>query len=218
MKNRNVVLLDYGIGNVLSVCRALEKVGGEVTLSSQAADIKNADRLILPGVGAFGDCKAALQNQGIIDSILDFVTSERPFFGICVGMQLILNKGLEFGIHDGFGLIDGQVERIAKRNAQSDKDFKIPHIGWSKITPGLACSGGGWYKPLFSDPDHEAWYYFVHSYTAIPQEEKHIAAYVDYQGIRIIAAISKDNIFGTQFHPEKSGADGLALLHRFLHN
>ena len=218
MKNRHVSLLDYGIGNVLSVCRALEKAGGNVTLCQKAEDIQHADRLVLPGVGAFGDCKASLQSQGMIDPILDFVASGRPFFGICVGMQLILREGLEFGTHAGLSLIDGRVEPISSNGAAVDQDFKIPHIGWSKLTPGLASHLDAWYTASLSEEDREKWFYFVHSYSANPVEAENIAAYVDYQGVKITAAIAKENIFGTQFHPEKSGVDGLRLLQRFLEN
>lgn len=217
MKSRNVVLLDYGIGNVLSVARAIEHVDGNVILSNQLSDIKKADRLILPGVGAFGDCKAALEKQGLVEPILDFVKTGRPFFGICVGMQLILSKSLEFGTHFGFDLISGQVERISSSAEDIKQEFKVPHIGWSQLIANGTCDDGRWYKAAFKDV-HEPWYYFVHSYSANPVDQKHIAAYVEYHGMRITAAIAKENIFGTQFHPEKSGADGLALLKNFLDN
>jgi glutamine amidotransferase len=127
-----------------------------------------------------------------------------------------LHEGLEFGTHAGLGLIEGQVKSISAKEGEPDQNFKIPHIGWSKLTPGLASHSDSWYTPPLFGGVREKWFYFVHSFSAVPNEAENIAAHVDYLGEKITAAIAKENIFGTQFHPEKSGVDGLELLSQFL--
>jgi glutamine amidotransferase len=214
MGRENIAVVDYGMGNVLSVCRALEKCGATVNLTLDPDAIARTERLVLPGVGAFADCMAALEQRGLIDPIRTFVATGRPFLGICVGMQILLDIGEEFGEHRGLGLIRGRVVKI--ETASSDGSTrKIPHIGWTPIAPPAA-DDGRWAASMFGETPVQTPFYFVHSFTARPSDPSDVLADADYAGTTVTAAVMRDNITGVQFHPEKSGAAGLAALHRFV--
>ncbi len=215
MSTDRVVVVDYGMGNVLSVCRAFERCGGLPVLSGDAAEIARADRLVLPGVGAFGDCMAALAARGLDGPIMDFVATGRPFLGICVGMQILLDWGEEFGGAAGLGLIPGRVAQILPQET-GGVSRKIPHIGWAGLVPRTEAGAQSWQGTLLSATPPGTPFYFVHSYSAAPTDTSHILAVADYQGFPVTAAVRRDNITGTQFHPEKSGSAGLGLLERFL--
>lgn len=197
-----VVLIDYGAGNLRSAAKALETAGApRVEVSADPARIASASRLVLPGVGAFGACAAALRAvPGLEDALETAVrTHAVPFLGICVGMQLMASEGHEFGVHRGLDWIPGAVGRMAP----ADPALKIPQIGWNEVVPaagGLIVAGHA---------------YFVHSYAFTPDDPAHIAATASYGG-PITAAVQRDNMLGVQFHPEKSQAYGLALLTRWL--
>lgn len=215
MISARVVVVDYGMGNVLSVCRAIERCGGNANLTANAADIAAAERLVLPGVGAFGDCMAALNDRRLVEPVLRFVDTGRPFLGICVGMQILHDFGEEFGGAAGLGLIPGRVAQIA--TAKPDGGLrKIPHIGWTKVTPPPDANTGSWSATLFNATEPGTPLYFVHSFSAVPVNAEHLLAVADYQGFTVAAAVHRDNITGTQFHPEKSGPAGLGLIRRFL--
>lgn len=203
-----VTVVDYGIGNVHSVLKALKHEGAEVTLSAAPDAIANADRLVLPGVGAFGDGMRALAERGQVDAILDYARRGRPLLGICLGMQLLLGRSEEFGSHQGLGLIEGCVRAIEKHPS-----IKVPQIGWNRIFPR---PGASWTGTILESLEPGTMVYFVHSFTAVPDRERDRLADADYGGQRISAAVQRDNVIGCQFHPEKSGSAGLRVIDRFL--
>lgn len=213
--SRSVVVVDYGSGNVLSVCRALEASGASVTLTAEPSAILAAERLVLPGVGAFGDCVSALAARDLPDVIRAFVASERPFLGICVGMQMLLDHSEEFGGAPGLGFIAGKVRQIPTEGPDGISR-KIPHIGWAELLVPAAREPAGWTGSILASTPVSTPCYFVHSFNAQPQDERHILAVARYDGVDITAAVQMDNLFGTQFHPEKSGAAGLRILAQFL--
>jgi imidazole glycerol-phosphate synthase subunit HisH len=207
-----VTVVDYGIGNLFSVCRALEHCSAEVTLTSDPALIQTAPRLVLPGVGAFADGMQGLRDRGLIEPILHYAASGRPLLGICLGMQMLATASEEFGKHRGLGLIPGRVVAIPDHTT-SGQPHKIPHIGWNGL---LAPAGVSWNETLLGDTSEGTAVYLVHSYAVTPDDPAHRLADCVYGGHRICAAIRRDNIVGCQFHPEKSGEVGLRILRRFL--
>lgn len=215
MSTGRVVVVDYGMGNVLSVCRAIEHCGGNAKLSAAPADIASAERLVLPGVGAFADCIDALRQRNLIEPILDFVGSERPLLGICVGMQILLERGEEFGGSMGFDIIPGTVVRILADKADGSLR-KIPHIGWTAVTPPECMGADYWAGTIFDATEPNTSFYFVHSFTAVPADSTHLLAVAHYQDFAVTAAVHRGNVTGCQFHPEKSGEKGLRLFDQFL--
>ena len=209
---RTVTVVDYGIGNLLSVARAFEHCGATVLLTDDASKILTADYLVLPGVGAFADGMAGLTELGLVDPIKEYATRERPLLGICLGMQMMLDKSEEFGVTRGLGLIAGKVKAIPSVDVRGGA-HKIPHIGWNQIYPPFSDT---WRNTILDRTSKDTPFYFVHSFTAQPDAQEHRLADCSYNGILISAAISKDNIYGCQFHPEKSGRDGIIILNRFL--
>lgn len=205
-----VTLIDYGIGNLLNTVRALERCGGSVTVTQQAAvaDL-DAPRLILPGVGAFGDGMRELQARGFDDLIRRFADTGRPFLGICVGMQVMFDASEEMGEHPGLGLIAGRVLPVPATGADG-LAHRVPHIGWRPLQPAR-----DWQGSLLADAAPGERAYFVHSFSAHPAEAARLAD-VDYDGRRICAAVSQGNLHGCQFHPERSADAGLRMLRRFL--
>ncbi len=207
-----VTVIDYGMGNLLSVRRALEYLGAEVRLSSDAAEMEDADCLVLPGVGAFGEGYRELRRLGLIDAIRAYATTGRPVLGICLGAQLLLDESDEFGRHPGLGLIPGRVEAIPRRD-ENGRPLKIPHMGWADLQPH---SGQTFDHPLLAGVEPHSAVYFVHSFQCHPSSPQHLAAGCDYDGIPISAMVAHQSIFGCQFHPEKSGPVGLKILENFL--
>ena len=195
------VLIDYGVGNLYSVAKAVAYVGGDVKISGDAADIKRADKIILPGVGAFGDCMKNLAATGLIPSIKAEIFSGKPILGICVGLQILFAGSEESPDVDGLNIFGGRVKKICAGN------LKIPHMGWNSIKFRDS--------KLFAGLSGEPYFYFVHSYHAAPDDKKIIAATTTY-GEEVTAAIEFENIFATQFHPEKSGDVGLQVLKNFV--
>lgn len=208
-----VAIIDYGAGNLRSAAKAFERMGAEVGLSpaqivvtDKPEVVLSAERVVLPGDGAFADCKTSIQAlPGMMDALTEAVkVKARPFFGICIGMQLMATEGLEHGHHAGFGWIPGVVDRLAP----DDKSLKIPHMGWNNLSirhhhPVLGHARSG---------DHA---YFVHSYALQVERGEDLVATADYGG-PVTAIIARDNLFGTQFHPEKSQTFGLSLIAGFL--
>ena len=213
MKNRTVVV-NYGIGNVYSVCNALNKLGSDALLTSVPSEIRDADRGILPGVGAFGRAMDALETSGLSDPLRDFVATGRPFLGVCIGMQMLMDSSTEFGNYPGLGLIPGEVRRLDDVN-MSGVRRRVPHIGWSGLDVGNASSN--WAATPLAElvPESDA-VYFVHSYHCVPRDKDSRIAIADYEGLEVTAAIQRDNIFGVQFHPERSGEVGHTVLRSFL--
>jgi glutamine amidotransferase len=215
MSERRVVIADYGVGNLLSAQRAFAHCGGEVVLTGDPRAVAEADRLVLPGVGAFAHCVRALETYGLIEPVKSFVASGRPMIGICVGMQMLFEGSEEFGRHLGLGFLTGWIKRIPDTDA-SGTEHKIPHIGWNALSLPEETNGDRWSETILNGVTPGTEVYFVHSYTAWPENAQHRLADVEYGGRRISAAVQKDNIFGTQFHPEKSGPAGLRIIDSFL--
>jgi len=206
MLNCSVLIVDYGSGNVLSVAKAFEAVGATaVSVSGHSEEVKAASHIVLPGVGAFADCKRGLDRlDGMTEALEEGVIEQgKPFLGICVGMQLMAKTGHENGNHEGLGWIDATVQRV---NAIS---LKIPHMGWNDLVIREPC------HPVFKGIETGDDVYFVHGYRLVCHQTDDIIAEVDY-GESMIAAVGRDNIVGTQFHPEKSQAIGLRLIGNFL--
>lgn len=206
-----VVVIDYGIGNVFSVCNALREAGCDVNLTGNLSEIRNADRVILPGVGAFKRAMEALDRAGLSDTIRAYVETGRPFLGICIGMQVLMERSSEFGSHQGLGFFPGSVERIAEVNPAGER-VRIPHIGWSPLVENSPWTG----TALASLKPKEDAVYFVHSYHCQPADAGHRLASTDYDGVAVTAAIRRDNITGVQFHPERSGVVGQWALRAFV--
>src|SRR5262245_12847795 len=200
-----VVVVDYGICNVRSVVKALELVGATVRVSSAARDLEEAERIVLPGVGAFEHGMTNLAARGLIESLADQVLGKgKPFLGICLGMQLLARTSHEFGVHEGLGWLPATVRAFAL----GVEGLKVPHIGWTEVMLDRA-------RPLFAGVSKAPSFYFVHSYHMGCDSIDVVTASAEY-GVRFTAAVQRDNIFATQFHPEKSQDDGLRLLENFL--
>jgi glutamine amidotransferase len=208
-------LIDYGAGNVRSVYKALETVGADVRLFPDPAGtgrpngLLAADKIVLPGVGAFGDCMAGLRRAGLIDALLRAVEQGRPLLGICVGMQVLFEEGEEMGIHAGMALLPGRVVRFSwpEEGRNETLPLKIPHTGWNQVEPTGA-------SPLFHGLPHGAWAYFNHAYYCQAREE-HVLAVTDY-GSPFPSVVGRGSVYGIQFHPEKSQATGLHILRNFV--
>ncbi|MDT0508892.1 imidazole glycerol phosphate synthase subunit HisH [Novosphingobium sp. MMS21-SN21R] len=201
-----LALVDYGAGNLRSVANALKAAGAEgVVVTADPSVVRTADRIVLPGVGAFRHCIGALSGvPGLVEAMKERVlVGAAPFLGICVGMQLLADRGVEHGVTGGLGWIGGEVREIVP----ADPSIKVPHMGWNDVAPMHHAGGAELIEP------GEA--YFLHSYHFVPEEGADIAAMSDHGG-GIVAAVARDNILGVQFHPEKSQSYGLALLSRFL--
>jgi imidazole glycerol-phosphate synthase subunit HisH len=197
-----IVVVDYGMGNLRSVQKGFEKVGSPAVISRDPEEIKRADRLVLPGVGAFPECMRNLSRLNLVSPILEFLQSERPFLGICLGLQLLFDESEEFGIHEGFKVVPGRVKAFER-----NMGLKIPHMGWNQVSYRKE-------TPLFRGIENGSFFYFVHSYYVEPQNEADIAAETDY-GIKFTCAIARGNTFAVQFHPEKSQENGLKILTNF---
>jgi glutamine amidotransferase len=199
-----IAIVDYGMGNVRSVLNAFERVApGAAGLVADPAGILAADRVVIPGVGAFRDAIAVLRERGLAQALRDVAASGRPVLGVCLGMQLLASRSSEFGEHTGLDLIPGSVERIA-----TEPGLRIPHVGWNDLevrTPDA----------LLASLGPEPTFYFVHSYEFQPDDAAAVTAVTDY-GRPVTACVGAGNVFGVQFHPEKSGEDGLTLLKAFV--
>ena len=208
----SVTVVDYGIGNLLSVSRALEQCGAKVLLTDDPMQIAQAQRLVLPGVGAFKDGMDGLQARALVDTLREFAATGRALLGICLGMQMLLDFSEEFGTHAGLGLIPGRVLAIPA-TSPSGAPHKIPHIGWNELqAPGAT----KWAGTILDGVRPGSSVYFVHSFTAFPDDPACRLADASYDGCLVSAAIQSGNIYGCQFHPEKSGEVGLNVLRQFL--
>lgn len=207
----SIGIIDYKINNVLSVQRAFQKIGQEATIISTAEEIRKAKALILPGVGAFPDGMRALKNHGLVEAIKEKVKQKVPLLGICLGMQMLFSESHEFGKYPGMGLIDGKVIPFKPPSQVSQPDYKLPHIGWNKIKE----TGKNKWKGTLLENLDSRWVYYVHSYYPEVKNKKLVLATTEYGGQKFCAIVQKDNIIATQFHPEKSGETGLAILRKF---
>ena len=209
---KNVVIVDFGIGNILSVSRALEYAGATVSLASSAAQVELADYLVLPGVGAFHNGMTGLRKNGLADAVKRHASSGKPLLGICLGAQMLASASNEFGRHEGLDLIPGEVVPIPAANSEG-QPHKLPSIGWAQMKESRV--GSFQRSPLRNLPG-EASVYLVHSFHVLPHDPDHVIGQYVYEGLPITAAIRAGNIFGFQFHPEKSGPVGLGIIGDFL--
>ena len=208
MQSKKAVIIDYGIGNLHSVLKACEQVGLNALISKDKEEIRNADAIILPGVGAFPKAMKNLEKYDLIQEIKDFAQTGKIIMGVCLGMQLLMTNSEEFGLTEGLGLIDGTCLRFSNKEDHS-KSIKVPQIMWNKI---FTSKGSGFEKnsPLSSIKEDE-FMYFVHSYYVKPSDEMNILSLTNYCGVEYASSVRKNNIFGFQFHPEKSGDFGLEI-------
>jgi glutamine amidotransferase len=209
---REVTVLDYGSGNLFSIGQALSSCGVRVHVTSDAERIVTATHLVIPGVGAFGQCMEKMRQASLIEPLREAIGRGAWVLGICVGMQMLLDSSAEFGVHPGLGLIPGKVVSIPAVD-ESGRKHKVPYVGWS---PLYSVAGKAWENTILSTISPGSCCYFVHSFMACPNDERRRLAETYYGATRVCAAVQFDNVFGTQFHPEKSGEAGLAIVSRFL--
>ena len=203
-----VTVVDYGRGTLLSVGRAFERAGADVTVTDDARVIADATRLVVPGVGAFGDAMSELSRLNLIDPLKAYAETGRPMLGVCVGMQILFDGGEEFGEFAGLGVIPGRVTPIAGR---SGRRLKIPHIGWNRLLPA-----NGWDRTILASLGDDPYCYFVHSFAAVPESADVLLSQTVYGDLSLTAVVRRENIWGCQFHPEKSGETGLKIISNFL--
>ncbi len=206
------VVIDYGLCNLLSVYNALKFLGVDSVVTSDSTFIKGADIAILPGVGAFEDGMGGLKAKGLIQPIYDFIKTGKPFLGICLGMQMLMDKSYEFGEHGGLGIIEGEVLRFQKESLDGKQRLKIPHIGWNV----LVRADLSWEKTPLAGIKEGDEMYFVHSYCVVPKDRRCVLAQTAYGGHHFCSVVQKENVFGCQFHPEKSSKSGLKILKEFM--
>ena len=203
-----IVIIDYGMGNLRSAQKSFEKVGLPARLSSDPEVVARADKLVLPGVGAFRDCIGNLRGGGFAEPILAHVAAGRPLLGICVGLQLPFSESEEFGRHEGLGIIPGKVVRFPAGMREGGEELKVPHMGWNTLSIRRPA-------PILTGIAEQSFVYFVHSYYAVPDDPQVIAAETTYGDVTFCASVWKDNVMATQFHPEKSQAVGLEIVRNF---
>lgn len=222
-----VTIIDYGIGNLRSIEKAFQSMGVNVLRTDRREDIERAERLVLPGVGAFGSCIDEIRRRGLVEPILNSISDNKPFLGVCIGMQLLFEGSEELGPHKGLGILPGRVVRFSgefvEENGESgttcetessatvapvtQKVLKIPHMGWNTVTPRRP-------SPLLDGIAQDSFFYFVHSFHAAPDDEGDILATTEY-GITFPAIVQRNNVYGVQFHPEKSQRNGMRILNNF---
>ncbi|MBE2263722.1 MAG: imidazole glycerol phosphate synthase subunit HisH [Burkholderiaceae bacterium] len=213
---KTVAVVDYGMGNLRSVAQAVihaaTDTGVNVVITQSAQQVRDADRIVLPGQGAIPDCMRELRESGLLEPVLE-AAAKKPLFGVCVGMQMLLDHSAE-GDTPGLGLIPGEVLKfeLAGQLQPDGSRYKVPQMGWNQV---WQWDHGGRHHPVWGEVPDGSWFYFVHSFYARPSDARHSAGEADY-GARFSAAIARDNIFATQFHPEKSAAQGLSLYRNFL--
>ncbi|WP_428741977.1 imidazole glycerol phosphate synthase subunit HisH [Tenacibaculum sp.] len=198
---KKVAIIDFKLGNIYSVVQACQEVGLNVSITSNYDEILAADGVILPGVGAFGDAINNLKELNLDKTIKDFVNTGKPFMGICLGLQLLFSESEEFGDYEGLGLIEGKVVKF------DNSSFKVPQIAWNRINENEVL----WIDTPLNKTKNGEFMYFVHSYYVIPDNPNYILTTTNYCGVNYCSSIKKDNIFATQFHPEKSGEKGLEI-------
>ena len=202
------VVIDHGRANLFSLCHALAHLGAPYAVSADPVAIASATRLFLPGVGAFGDVMAGLRERGQAGPLQEVAARRVPMLGICVGMQILFHRSEEFGFHPGLGLVPGEVRRLPDL-APGRRGMRVPNVGWRTLRPQAG-------DPFLGDLAPDTMAYFVHSYAVAPENPGDVAATIDFNGRDVVAAIHHGNILGFQFHPEKSGEAGMALIRRFL--
>jgi len=211
---KSITVIDYGIVNLGNIVRGLEHVGGRVCSSMDPDVVRQADRLVLPGVGAFAAGMAELSARGLDHAVIESAKAGTPLLGICLGMQMLLDHSEENGSHDGLGILAGRVRAIPREGIDGSRRRKVPHIGWNSLE--YPPHRSHWNESCLAGTQYGEFCYFVHSYMAVPENPTHILAQCDYEGLAVNAAIARDNITGLQFHPERSGPEGLNILEQFV--
>ncbi len=201
--NPKIVIIDYGMGNLRNVQKGFEKVGFEATLTRNKKEIGRASAIVLPGVGAFRDCMENLKKYGLVEPLLQSIEKGKPYLGICLGLQILFSESEEFGSHKGLNLIRGNVVKF-----KPDPEHKVPHMGWNTIEKEKEV-------PMLQGVGSGDFFYFVHSYYVVPEEAQWISTFTTY-GKSFVSSIWKENLFATQFHPEKSQEKGLRILENFV--
>lgn len=197
-----LAIVDYQMGNLRSVQKGFEKVGHAATITGDPADLARADKIVLPGVGAFGDAMAELRRRRLVEPLREAILAGKPFLGICLGLQLLFEVGHEGGRHEGLGILPGEVVRFDLPHG-----YKVPHMGWNALSVARR-------PPVLTGIDEGTHVYFVHSYYVVPARPDVVAAETDY-GLRFCSMVWRDRLYATQFHPEKSQRDGLTMLRNF---
>jgi glutamine amidotransferase len=211
--SRTITIADYGVGNLFSVRSALEHCGATPVMATTYEEVLAADRLLLPGVGAFGDAMEGMRRTGMLDAVSDFAAKERPLLGICLGMQMLLSDSVEFGMNQGLGLIPGHVVSIPDTGIDGIP-HRIPHAGWGPIFS--SGTNTDWGSSLLEGIAQNTAFYFVHSFHSVTDDPSHLIANCDYDGQAIGAVVQNGSVFGCQFHPEKSAEAGLSVIKNFL--
>jgi len=213
-----IAIVDYERSNLYNVERALHFIGAKnVLTANKAADLFAADKVILPGVGAFGDAMNRLKKTGMSQAVIDFIQTGKPLLGICLGMQLLLEESEEHGIHKGLGVIPGRVRHF--RDFVKDDRVKVPHIGWSELCPANQAGShdcNGWEGTVFQNVERKTCFYFIHSYVSVPSNPEDWFSVTEYGGYSFCSVIKRNNVLGCQFHLERSGEAGLQLLKNFV--
>jgi glutamine amidotransferase len=200
---QNIVVIDYGMGNLRNVQKGFEKIGLEAKLTRNKKEIGRASAIVLPGVGAFKDCMENLEKYGLVDPLLRSIEKGKPYLGICLGLQILFSQSEEFGTHKGLDLVRGKVVKF-----RPDPEHKVPHMGWNTIEKQREV-------PMLQNIESGDFFYFVHSYYVIPEEAQWVSTFTTY-GKPFVSSIWKGNLFATQFHPEKSQEKGLRILENFV--
>ncbi|MGC4004764.1 MAG: imidazole glycerol phosphate synthase subunit HisH [Pirellulales bacterium] len=197
-----LAIIDYQMGNLRSVQKGFERVGAAAVIVDDPEQLRKATKIVLPGVGAFGDAITELRKRNLVEPIKEAIAAGKPFLGICLGLQMLFDVGYEGGRFEGLGVIPGEVKKF-----ELPAEYKVPHMGWNRAVVRRP-------SPLFKDVPDDEYFYFVHSYYVVPKDENVIATGTDYGG-EFCSSIRRDNLFATQFHPEKSQSRGLQLLKNF---
>ena len=210
---KNVVIIDYQLGNLFSVQQACEYLGHKAIVSHAPEVLLKADYVILPGVGAFKDAMDNLKKFGLYDAILEYVRSGKPFMGVCLGLQLLLTESEEFGTTQGLNLIPGKVKKFRTQQEFNSEVLKVPQIQWNTIS---VPENKNWKNSPLDKCQPGDFMYFVHSYYAAPESEEHVLSKTNYGNLQYCSSVLKDNVFATQFHPEKSGLHGVAIYQEWF--
>ena len=210
MYNKKITIVDYGCGNILNLARAVKFLGYDIEITRDNKKIINSSHIILPGVGAFGNAIKQLEKYNLHKTILEYAKLDKPLLGICVGMQILFTVSYELGVHKGLGLVEGEVIKISNKK---NKEIKIPHIGWNELYPNN--DKKEWKNKILNNSLIGKSFYFIHSFVCLTKNPNSTIAVCNYSGISIPAIVSVGNIFGCQFHPEKSADNGLAILKNF---
>jgi glutamine amidotransferase len=209
--NKKIIIIDYQLGNLFSVNQCLKNIGIDAIISSNPEAIKNADALVLPGVGAYSDAMENLKKLGQLDSLKESISQGKPLLGICLGLQMLFDESEEFGKYEGLGIISGTVRKFPVEYI-NNKRIKIPQIAWNSIFPSVS---GGWLETPLEDIKENEDFYFVHSFYVVPEDENIILSKSTYGNTTYASSILSDNIFACQFHPEKSAKEGIKIYKKW---